>query len=136
MKSPGHINEGSQSAQELADTSSQCISGIRRHTSPFAVSLANQLVGTLPHGIPGLLNPWFDYCPDDEPHNGPERKLARLAAHLDCAPELILVGEAAGYRVCRHTGIAFSSEAQLCETGLPDSESPTWFAQGEQAFAS
>lgn len=119
MKSPGHINENSQCAQELADASSQGTADTRRQTSPFAVELARQLVGTLPHGIPGLFNPWGDYCPDHEPHNGPERKLARLAAHLDCAPELILVGEAAGYRGCRHTGIAFSSEAQLCETGLP-----------------
>ena len=119
MKSPGHINEDSLSAQELAEASSQGTTGTRRHTSAFAIELARQLVSTLPHGLPGLFNPWFDNCPDDEPHNGPERKLARLAAHLDCAPELILVGEAAGYKGCRHTGIAFSSEAQLCETGLP-----------------
>lgn len=88
-------------------------------TSPEATELAHRLVATLPQGIPGLFNPWCDHCPDDLPHNGPEQKLARLAAHLDCTPKIILVGEAAGFRGCRRTGIAFSSEFQLCEGSLP-----------------
>ena len=50
--------------------------------------LAKLLTDTLPSGPPTLFNPWRDHCPDDEPCNGPDAKLARLAAHLDCEPSL------------------------------------------------
>ena len=56
--------------------------------------LAKLLTDTLPSGLPNLFNPWRERCTDDEPCNGPDAKLARLAAHLDCEPEFVLCGEA------------------------------------------
>lgn len=48
-----------------------------------------------------------------------ERLRVRLASYLDerAEAELILVGEAAGYRGARISGIAFTSERQLTGTG-------------------
>jgi hypothetical protein len=80
--------------------------------------LAKLLTDTLPSGLPILFNPWRDHCDDDEPCNGPDAKLARLAAHLDCIPKFILCGEAPSHRGCRHSGIAFTSERQLLH-GIP-----------------
>ncbi len=86
---------------------------------PEAMDLARRLVATLPVGLPGLFSPWQDHCPEDLPSNGPERKLERLAAHLDCAPRLVILGEAPGFLGCRHSGVAFTSEAQLCDGSIP-----------------
>lgn len=60
----------------------------------------------------------------DEPWNGPEAKLERLAAHLDCRPEWLLCGEAPGYQGCRHTGVAFTSERLLLEGAIPRVAAP------------
>ena len=81
--------------------------------------LAKLLTDELPSGLPTLFNPWRDHCTDDEPCNGPDTKLARLAAHLDCDPEFILCGEAPGYLGCRHSGIAFTSERLLLDGEIP-----------------
>jgi len=81
--------------------------------------LAKLLTDNLPSGLPTLFNPWRDHCTDDEPCNGPDAKLARLAAHLDCNPKFILCGEAAGYLGCRHSGIAFTSERLLLDGAIP-----------------
>lgn len=81
--------------------------------------LAELLTESLPPGSPGLFNPWRDTCDEDLPHNGPDAKLARLAAHLNCVPRFILCGEAAGYQGCRHSGIAFTSESLLREGKIP-----------------
>lgn len=81
--------------------------------------LARRLIDTLPHGIPGLFNPWRDHCPHDSQFNGPEQKLERLAHHLDCNPGYILCGEAPGYQGCRYAGVAFTSERLLGEGAIP-----------------
>src|SRR5580704_12520337 len=81
--------------------------------------LAKLLTDTLPSGLPTLFNPWRDLCNDDEPCNGPDAKLARLAAHLKCNPKFILCGEAPSHRGCRHSGIAFTSEHLLLEGKIP-----------------
>lgn len=81
--------------------------------------LAKQLIGTLPSNVVGLFNPWCDECPDDLPWNGPQQKLDRLAAHLDCDAEFILCGEAPGHLGCRHSGIAFTSERLLLDGAIP-----------------
>lgn len=86
--------------------------------------LARQLVGTLPCGIDGLFNPWADICEVDKPHNGPDAKIARLAAHLDTTPRFILCGEAPGYQGCRHSGVAFTSERLLLEGVIPRIDTP------------
>lgn len=82
-------------------------------------SLAGSLVNTLPSGLTGLFNPWRDSCPHDSAGNGPADKQGRLALHLDCDPEFILVGEAPGYAGCRYSGIAFTSERLLGEGAIP-----------------
>ena len=87
--------------------------------------LAKLLTDTLPYGLPMLFNPWRDHCDDDYPCNGPDAKLARLAAHLDCDPEFILCGEAPGYQGCRHSGIAFTSERLLLEGKIPRISPPS-----------
>jgi hypothetical protein len=81
--------------------------------------LAKALTDTLPSGSRKLFNPWHDHCSDCLPCNGPDAKLARLAAHLDCVPEFILCGEAPSHRGCRHSGIAFTSERQLLAGQIP-----------------
>jgi len=83
------------------------------------LSLASQLVDTLPSGLSGLFNPWKDPCPHDSETNGPAEKLARLSLHLDCDPEFILAGEAPGYAGCRYSGVAFTSERLLGEGVIP-----------------
>lgn len=85
----------------------------------MSANLAKRLIETLPFGVPCLFNPWRDICPDDEPCNGPEAKLERLAAHLACHPEFILCGEAPGFSGCRHSGVAFTSERLLMDGAIP-----------------
>ncbi len=51
--------------------------------------LAKLLTDTLPSRRSTLFNPWRDRCDDDEPWNGPDAKLTRLAAHLACNPKFI-----------------------------------------------
>jgi hypothetical protein len=84
-----------------------------------SLELARRLVGTLPGGLDALFNPWADHCPEDLKGNGPEAKLGRLSAHLDCRPAFILCGEAVGYQGCRHSGMAFTSERLLLEGVIP-----------------
>lgn len=81
--------------------------------------LARTLVATLPHGLPGLFNPWLDCSVDDTLINTPDAKLERLAHHLDCDPVCIGVGEAAGYLGMRHSALAFTSERLLLEGVIP-----------------
>lgn len=81
--------------------------------------LAKRLTDTLPSRRPKLFNPWRDRCADCLPGNGPNTKLSRLAAHLDCEPKFILCGEAPSHRGCRHSGIAFTSECQLLDGRIP-----------------
>lgn len=90
----------------------------------MAVALAQQLVGTLPAGMPLLFNPWVDTCQEDLPGNGTAEKLHRLAQHLACNPSFILCGEAPGYQGCRHTGVAFTSERLLLEGAIPRLDQP------------
>lgn len=85
----------------------------------MSLILAKQLIATLPTAMPGLFNPWTDSCDDDHQWNGPDVKVARLAAHLDCNPALILCGEAPGHLGCRHSGVAFTSERLLLDGVIP-----------------
>ncbi len=84
-----------------------------------AAELANALVETLPSARLNLFNPWRESCPQDSPSNGPIQRQQRLAAHLDCRPRFILVGEAPGYQGCRYSGVAFTSERLLGEGAIP-----------------
>jgi uracil-DNA glycosylase len=87
-------------------------------------ALAEKLVATLPAGLPSLFNPWVDSCPGDTEWNGPEARLERLAAHLACEPEFLVVGEASGYLGMRRAAIAFTSERLLLEGAIPRVAAP------------
>lgn len=82
-------------------------------------TLASRLVQTLPFGIQGLFNPWVDPCPGDTDLNGPEARLERLARHLDCDPEFLVIGEASGHLGMRRSAVAFTSERLLLEGSIP-----------------
>lgn len=85
-------------------------------------TLAERLVATLPASRPGLFNPWRDWCDAEDrsnPLGGPEGRLKRLAAHLDAEPRYILCGQSPGWRGCRYSGIAFTSESQLINGVVP-----------------
>ena len=51
---------------------------------------------------------------------GSELRQERLIRHLERDAETVLVGEAAGYRGARVSGIAFTSERQISGTGLAE----------------
>ena len=90
-----------------------------------AITLASEMIATLPVGHPGLYNPWRETCVHDTPDNGPEARTERLAAHLDCPhPRALLIGEAPGYQGCRYSGVAFTSERLLLEGAIPRIASP------------
>jgi hypothetical protein len=85
-------------------------------------SLTDRLLETLPASRPGLFNPWLDWCEADErghPQAGPAGRRARLAAHLDCEPRYLLIGESPGWRGCRYSGVPFTSERQLIDGSIP-----------------
>ena len=83
------------------------------------MDLARALANTLPRRLPNLFNPYADRCAHDLISNTPDRKLSRLAQHLDCDAQIILVAEAPGYQGARHTGLALSSERLLMEGAIP-----------------
>jgi hypothetical protein len=89
------------------------------------IHLADRLVATLPSRQDGLYNPYADNCAYDGPENTPQARLERLRNHLDCRPRLILVGEAPGYRGCRYSGVAFTSEGLLLDGVIPRIDPPS-----------
>lgn len=103
----------------LPTSSSAAFAAPSKVPSEHSLALTKALIDTLPFGVPGLFNPWKDHCDDDLQSNGPDAKLARLAAYLDCAPRFIICGEAPGHLGCRHSGIAFTSERLLLEGVIP-----------------
>lgn len=88
------------------------------------LALARALIATLPFGVPGLFNPWGDPCPGDTELNGPEDRIVRLALHLACEPEFLIVGEASGYLGMRRSALAFTSERLLLEGAIPRVPAP------------
>jgi hypothetical protein len=88
------------------------------------LALAKRLIATLPAGLPGLYNPWVDPCPGDTVLNDPAARLTRLAWHLACEPEFLVVGEASGYLGMRRSAIAFTSERLLLEGAIPRVPAP------------
>lgn len=85
-------------------------------------ALATRLVDTLPSDRPGLFNPYREWCDAEDrtnPQGGPEGRLRRLAEHLDCEPRYIICGQSPGWRGCRYSGIAFTSERQLLGGIIP-----------------
>ncbi|MBK9253304.1 MAG: uracil-DNA glycosylase [Proteobacteria bacterium] len=67
-----------------------------------------------------VFNPWRDFDPTtDLSRSAPQDRLSRLASHLDCKPQFILIGEAAGYQGCKVSGIPFTSERLINAGDIP-----------------
>jgi uracil-DNA glycosylase len=62
-----------------------------------------------------LVNPYSCNDPELDRPDGAAIRRSNLLAHLEAraSPGLLLVGEAAGYRGCRFSGIAFTSERSM-----------------------
>lgn len=88
-------------------------------TDVLDTTLADSLIATLPCARSGLFNPWKDSCIHDSIENTPASKRDRLARHLNCDAEFLLLGEAPGFQGCRYSGIAFTSERLLGEGAIP-----------------
>ena len=84
-----------------------------------AKELAESLIDALPISTSTLFNPYLDASADDSPENTPQMRAMRLAEHLNCSPQFVLIGEAPGYQGCRSTGVAFTSERLLMEGKIP-----------------
>jgi uracil-DNA glycosylase len=71
-----------------------------------------------------LVNPYACHDPELDRPDGAVIRRQNLPAYLEAhrAPALLLVGEAAGYRGCRFSGIAFTSERSLA----PERWSSLW----------
>jgi uracil-DNA glycosylase len=75
---------------------------------------------TLAYAPSSVFNPWSQECFDDYGRNGVEIRRANLVEHLDIEnPQLILVGEAPGFRGCRVTGVPFTAERQILKGMIP-----------------
>jgi len=63
-----------------------------------------------------VVNPYRDADPDLDRPGAARRRCANLEAYLERVgrPRVVLVGEALGFRGGRFSGIAFTSERQLC----------------------
>lgn len=72
---------------------------------------------------PGLHNPWRDLCITDIRQDAHLIRRERLAQHLNVdTPRLLLIGEAPGYKGCRYSGVAFTSERLLQDRAVPRME--------------
>lgn len=78
------------------------------------------------HRSADVFNPWREHDAGTDADGGaPAARRARLRAHLDCDPLLLLLGEAAGYQGCHVSGIAFTSERLLLAGAIPRVAAPT-----------
>ena len=66
-----------------------------------------------------VFNPWRHNDSLDTPGDAAARRRARLRAHFDCSPAIILLGEAPGYQGCRFSGIPFTNEKLILEGKIP-----------------
>jgi uracil-DNA glycosylase len=72
-----------------------------------------------------IFNPWLQSCPNEISNKYYLQRRKNLKAHLSCPdPLCILVGEAAGFRGARFTGVPFTSEKLLVDQAIPRVEHP------------
>jgi uracil-DNA glycosylase len=74
---------------------------------------------------PKVFNPWSQSCPNEISTKYFLQRRKNLKAHLSCPdPLCILIGEAAGFRGARFTGVPFTSEKLLVDQAIPRVENP------------
>ena len=72
-----------------------------------------------------IFNPWSQSCPNEISNKYFLQRRKNLKAHLSCPdPLCILIGEAAGFRGARFTGVPFTSEKLLVDQAIPRVEHP------------
>ena len=72
-----------------------------------------------------LFNPWSQSCPNEISNKYFLQRRKNLKDHLSCPdPLCILIGEAAGFRGARFTGVPFTSEKLLVDQAIPRVEHP------------
>jgi uracil-DNA glycosylase len=74
------------------------------------------------HQLPDVFNPWSDADPNDvDGPAAPLLRLDRLHAYLQLREnaDVLLIGEAPGYRGCHFSGIPFTSERLLVGGSIP-----------------
>jgi len=72
------------------------------------------------HQSAGIFNPWSQLSEMDLNPDGYLLRQERLYQHWSAEnPQLVLIGEAAGYQGCRFSGIPFTSERLILEGKIP-----------------
>ena len=86
----------------------------------------DQLISAIAdYQAPKVFNPWSQNCPTEISIKYFLQRRANLSAHLSCHdPLCILIGEAAGYRGARFTGVPFTSEKLLFDKSIPRVDHP------------
>ncbi len=87
--------------------------------------------------MPNVFNPWRHSDPMDY-HNSivsPRERCERLAAHFDCEPEFVLIGEAPGYQGCHFSGVPFTNERLLLDGRVPRVECPLRITTRERPWS-
>lgn len=72
-----------------------------------------------------LFNPWSQSCRNEKSNKYFLQRVKNLKAHLSCPdPLCILIGEAAGFRGARFTGVPFTSEKLFVDQSIPRVDHP------------
>ncbi len=81
-----------------------------------------------------MFNPWREADPLDAARGAPQQRVARLRAHFECEPSVLLVGEAAGYQGCHFSGIPFTNEKLILAGAIPRVTSPVRLTTRERPW--
>ena len=73
----------------------------------------------IPAKMPNTFNPWREADALDAGKRPWLARRERLRQHFDCAPKLLLIGEASGYQGCHFSGIPFTNEKLILEGKIP-----------------
>lgn len=88
--------------------------------------MIDQLISAMVnYHAPKVFNPWSESCRMELNKQYYLQRIENLKAHLSCIdPLCIFVGEAAGYKGARFTGVPFTSEKLLVDKSIPRIDHP------------
>ena len=91
----------------------------------------NRILDALRSAPPGVFNQYAEADPLVDLGDAALRRLANVQSYLEAfaGARFVLIGEAAGYRACRFSGVPFTDEHQLV------GPAPLWWAGQERGFA-